>query len=213
MSETAETADGQPSELPLSAVLMEIADHGEPRISIGELSERFGGRAIGALLFIFGLACMLPLPPGATTIFGLPLVMLAPQLIIGAAAPWLPERVKNRTLSTADLRAALPRVVPWLRKLEAVSRPRLTILFGAVGERVIGLVCLALALVLILPIPGGNILPALAVSALSFALIQRDGLIALVGYALAITSASILVLAAHIIVTMFHHAWQAISST
>lgn len=147
--------------------------------------EKFGGRAIGALLFIFGLACTLPLPPGATTIFGFPLLLLAPQLVIGSRAPWLPERVKSRTLSTADLKKALPKAIPTLQKVEAISKPRLVFLFGSVGERVLGLVCTALALVLILPIPGGNILPAMAVSALSFALIQRDGIIALVGYALA----------------------------
>lgn len=211
MSETIETAEPPATELPLSAVLTAIAEHVEPRISVEELMQKFGGRAIGALLFVFGLACMLPLPPGATTIFGFPLVLLAPQLVIGAAVPWLPEGVRRRTLSTADLKAGLPKVIPWLQKVEAVSRPRLTFLFGGVGERVLGLVCTALALVLILPIPGGNILPAMAVSALSFALIQRDGLIALLGYALAITSASVLALAAHIIVRMFLHVVAVVS--
>lgn len=211
MSDATETANDPETELPLSAVLLDIVDHAEPRISVAELMEKFGGRAIGALLFIFGLACMLPLPPGATTIFGFPLLLLAPQLVIGAAAPWLPDQVKNRTLSTADLRKGLPRLIPALQKVEAISKPRLVIVFGSVGERLLGLVCTALALVLILPIPGGNILPAMAVSALSFALIQRDGLIALVGYALAVTSASVLVLAAHIIVRMFLHAWTVVA--
>ncbi|MBL8770523.1 MAG: exopolysaccharide biosynthesis protein [Phenylobacterium sp.] len=196
---------------PLSAILADVAHHDGARISVAELTQLFGGRAIGALLFVFGLACMLPLPPGATTIFGFPLVVLAPQLIIGASAPWLPAGVKDRTISTADLKKTLPRFVGWLRRVEAVSRPRLALLFGPLGERLIGVVCLALALVLILPIPGGNILPALSVSALSFALIQRDGVIALVGYAMAITSASILVLAAHIIVRTFTHFWAVIS--
>lgn len=212
MSETVHTADAPEREQPLSAVLAEIADHGEDQISIEALTQKFGGRAIGALLFVFGLACMLPLPPGATTIFGFPLVLLAPQLIIGASVPWLPHGVKHRTISTATLKEGLPRAIRWLRKVEAVSRPRFGLLFGPVGERLIGLVCLALALVLILPIPGGNILPAMAVSALAFALIQRDGLIALVGYALAITSASVLVLAAHIIVRMFLHAWTVVTA-
>jgi hypothetical protein len=92
-----------------------------------------------------------------------------------------------------------------------VSKPRFTILFGPIGERLIGLVILALALVLILPIPGGNILPAMAVSALAFALIQRDGVIALIGYAIAITSASVLALAAHIIVRTFLHLWGVVT--
>lgn len=203
MSETVETAEPPANELPLSAVLLDIAEYAEARISIEELMQKFGGRAIGALLFVFGLICTLPLPPGATTIFGFPLLLLAPQLVIGASVPWLPERVKQRTLSMGDLKTALPKVIPTLQKVEAISRPRLVILFGAVGERLLGLVCTILAIVLILPIPGGNILPAMAVSALSFALIQRDGLIALFGYALAIASASVLVFAAHIIVRMF----------
>lgn len=79
MSETVETADPPANELPLSAVLLDIAGHDEPRISIDDLMQKFGGRAIGALLFIFGLACTLPLPPGATTIFGFPLLLLAPN--------------------------------------------------------------------------------------------------------------------------------------
>jgi hypothetical protein len=212
MSETIQSADVPAGEQPLSAVLEDICREAGERVSIEELTQRFGGRAIGALLFVFGLACMLPLPPGATTIFGFPLVLLAPQLIIGAAAPWLPAGVRRRTISGDHLREGLPRAIRWLRRVESVSKPRLTFLFGPVGERLIGLVCLALALVLILPIPGGNILPAMAVSALAFALIQRDGLIALIGYALAITSASVLVLAAHIIVRMFLHVWSVVTA-
>lgn len=210
MSDT--TADIPDAEQPLSAVLAEIAEHDAPTISVAELTERFGDRAIGALLFVFGLACMLPLPPGATTIFGLPLVLLAPQLIVRGSAPWLPRRVREREISVADLRKGLPRAIRWLRKVEAISKPRLGFVFGPLGERLIGFVCLALALVLILPIPGGNIVPAMAVSALSFALIQRDGVIALVGYGLAVTSASILVLAAHIIVRLFVHAWAVVTA-
>ncbi|WP_293676844.1 exopolysaccharide biosynthesis protein [uncultured Phenylobacterium sp.] len=199
------------NERPLSAVLIDIADHGEPRISMDELMLRFGGRALGALLFVFGLACMLPLPPGATTIFGLPLLLLAPQLVTGGGAPWLPEKVRSRTMNTADLRKGLLRFIPWLQKVEALSKPRLIVLFSPLGERTIGFVCTVLALVLILPIPLGNILPALAVSALAFSLIQRDGLIALLGYAIAITSGSVLAFAAHFIVRTFVHGWALIS--
>lgn len=196
---------------PLSAVLAEIAAHDAPRISVAELTQKFGGRAIGALIFVFGLACFLPLPPGATTVFGAPLLLLAPQLVIGASAPWLPRRVKEQTVATADLATGLGRAIGWLRRIEAVSRPRLSILFGPVGERVLGLVCTVLALVLILPIPLGNMLPALAVSVLSFSLIQRDGLIALVGYAVTAASATVLVLAAHIVVRALQQVWTVLS--
>jgi hypothetical protein len=93
-----------------------------------------------------------------------------------------------------------------------VSRPRLLFLFGAWGHRAIGLVCTLLALVLILPIPLGNMLPAAAVSVLSLALVQRDGFLALAGYALAALSAGVLVLAANLIARGLMQVLEALSS-
>jgi hypothetical protein len=192
------------ADLPLSDLFLRLAEHPEPRITVGEIAEIFGGRAMGGLLLIFGLACTLPLPPGGTTIFGAPLVLLAPQLAIGARAPWLPAKVRAAAIDTDALRNALPKALPWLKRVEAVSRPRLTFLFGAVGERLIGLICTVLALVLILPIPLGNILPAAAVTVLSLALVQRDGVVALLGYVLAGSSIAILGLAAGLITRGAH---------
>jgi hypothetical protein len=174
--------------------------------------ERFGGRAMGALLLVFGIACTLPLPPGGTTIFGAPLVLLAPQLMIGSRAPWLPARMRAQSIATADLRRGLPRVLRWLKRIEAVSRPRLLFLFGGWGHRAIGLVCTMLALVLILPIPLGNMLPAAAVSVLSLSLVQRDGLLALFGYALAVLSGGVLVLAANLIARGLTQALELLSA-
>ena len=91
----------------LSEILREIAARDQAGVSVGELMECFGGRAMGALLLVFGLICTLPLPPGGTTIFGAPLMLLAPQLMLGDRAPWLPAGLRARTLATADLRKTL----------------------------------------------------------------------------------------------------------
>lgn len=184
---------------PLSDLLRELCEEESPTLCVGQLVERFGGRATGALLLIFGLICTLPLPPGSTTVFGAPLLLLAPQLLLGFRSPWLPASLRRRGISTRDLRRGLPRVLPWLERMEAVSRPRLGFLLGPAGHRVIGLICTALALVLILPIPLGNMLPAAAVSVLSLALVQRDGFLALLGYGLAGASLGVLALAAGMI--------------
>jgi hypothetical protein len=184
---------------PLSAVLQEVAEAGNGRITIGQLADSFGGRALGALLLVFGLACTLPLPPGATTVFGLPLVFLGPQLLFGARGVWMPDRLRRRGVDATDLRRGLPRVLPWLRRAENVSRPRLHFLFSDLGQRAIGLVCTLLALVLILPIPFGNLLPGAAVSVMALSLLQRDGALLLLGYGLTLASAGVLVLAAGLI--------------
>ena len=87
----------------------------------------------------------------------------------------------------------------FLERVENLSRPRLSFVFSGPGQRLIGLVCTLFALVLILPIPLGNMLPAAAVSVLSLSLVQRDGLLALVGYALTAASVGVLVLAGGLI--------------
>jgi hypothetical protein len=201
-----------PPHRPLSAILSEIVEAEAPQMTLAELTGRFGGRAIGALLFVFGLACALPLPPGATTVFGLPLLALAAQLMLGASQPWLPERVKRRPIPAARLRDGFARAIPWLRRAEAVSRPRLAVMFTPAGQRLIGGVCTVLAVVLILPIPLGNMLPALAVSTLSFSLIQRDGLIALAGHAAAVASAGVLAVTGHIIVRAMQQMWALVGA-
>ena len=53
---------------------------GTARVSVGEIVDRFGTRAFGALLFIFALPNLLPLPPGSSTVLGAPLLLLAPQV-------------------------------------------------------------------------------------------------------------------------------------
>lgn len=196
---------------PLSEVLQEVADLPSDHITVAELVDRFGGRAMGALLLLFGLLCLLPLPPGGTTIFGLPLLLLAPQLVIGRHAPWLPQRIRLRRVPLSDMRGRMPRLIRWLRRVEGVSQPRLVFMFGSVGERLIGVVCTVLAFVLILPIWGGNILPALAVTVLSLALILKDGVLAILGYILVAISGTVLALAAHIIIRMLQHAWTVVA--
>lgn len=42
---------------------------------------------------------------------------------------------------------------------------------------VIGLICVALAVMLALPIPFGDLLPAITIIVLAFGLMQRDGLV------------------------------------
>lgn len=177
---------------PLSAILIEICRPSSTCVTVEEIMSRFGSRAFGAALFVFSLPNLLPLPPGSSTVLGAPMALLAPQVAIGVRCPWLPRRVAQRPLRRADLRRVFQRLIPGIQKIERLSRPRLEFLFGPVGVRLIGALCTMLALVLVLPIPLGNLLPAAAVATLSLALFQRDGLLALVGYGLAGCSVAVL---------------------
>jgi hypothetical protein len=189
---------------PLSQLLLDLVADDRETVTLAEVIDQFGRRAMGALLFVFAVPNLLPLPPGSSTILGAPLLLLSPQLLFGVRGLWLPKGLRQRQIKVADLRPALVRLAPWLQKVERVSKPRLLILFGPIGDRLIGLVCTLLALVLILPIPLGNLLPAFTIGSLALALFQRDGVIALVGYASAVASFGLLVISYGTVILAVH---------
>lgn len=177
--------------LALSQVLLDMAQQPwRERISVRDLIDALGDRALGALLFLFAFPNVLPMPPGTSALLGTPLVILAAQLMIGRG-PWLPRVLSARSMSHADFAALVRRITPWLQRGERLLRPRLCWLALPPLEFVIGAVCLLLAIVVLLPIPLGNILPALAISLLALGVVERDGLWVLAGLSLGVVAAGV----------------------
>lgn len=167
----------QPSSGPsLSDLLFQIAvDTTRPRISIGDLLRALDDRAIAALLLLFALPNAIPMPPGTSAVLGAPLLFLTAQLAL-SRGPWLPQFIANRSVSRGDFASVVARAAPWLARAEKLLKPRLRWLTCAAGERLIGVVCLLLAIVLVLPIPFGNMLPAAAICLFALGILERDGL-------------------------------------
>jgi hypothetical protein len=192
--------------VPLSVLLRTLPDRGGKVVTVGEVIAHFGPRAFGALLFVFALPNLLPLPPGSTTVLGLPLLLFAPQLALGSQQPWLPRRLQSRAFDAAALRKIGTRASVWVSRAEGLTTRRAAVMFGPAGTALIGIVCTLLAAVLILPIPLGNVLPAFTIAVFGLSLVQRDGLLALIGYALASASAGALVVAFNIILALLARA-------
>jgi hypothetical protein len=183
----------------LSDVIESFGEDTRPVLTVGQMLEQFDSRAFGAMLLVFGLLNCLPLPPGSSTILSLPILLLAPQIAWGSDIPWLPRKLVEHPLKRDDLRGLFRRLTPIVRRMELVTRPRVEILFGPIGERLIGVVCTLLALVLVLPIPLGNLAPGATVAVLALALLQRDGLLVLLGYLMAAVSVGLLVVSAGVV--------------
>lgn len=175
----------------LSAMLQALADdERRERIAVGDLLAALGDRALAALLFVFAFPNVLPVPPGTSSLLGAPLVFLAAQMALDLKA-WLPGVIANRSMARSDYAALVNRIVPWLARAERLLRPRATVLASGAMESVVGLVCLLLSLVLVLPIPLGNMLPALAICLLALGILERDGAWVLVGLVTAGAAATV----------------------
>jgi hypothetical protein len=172
----------------LSDILTEIGtDTARTRISVADIMEATGARAIGALILLFAAPNVLPTPPGTSSILGMPLVYLTAQLMLGRL-PWLPKFISERSIYRADFIGMMDRAAPLLARAEKLLKPRFSLLVSAPAERVVGTICFILAMILLLPIPLGNMLPALAICLFAFGILEKDGLWIIAGAVLSAVS-------------------------
>jgi hypothetical protein len=209
--EEAEAAPGRPRRFrprrprrKLSAILLELAhDASRERVAIADLMRAMDGRAFGALLLVFAIPNALPAIPGTSGILGLPLLYLAAQMMLGRA-PHLPKLVSERAMGRAEFAVLVERINPWLARADRLTAPRLQWLVDSWVERVVGAWVLVLAIVLVLPIPFGNMLPAFAICLVALGVLERDGLWVLGGV---VAGALGLWLASSVIYLLARGAW------
>jgi hypothetical protein len=138
-----------------------IASLDQPRVSLADLRDALGDRGFGVLLFVFALPNLIPVNiPLLSAVLGAPLVLLAAQLTYGRHKPWFPHWLTRQSVSRQNFETVVLRALPYLERTERLLRPRLTTLLSWTGERLIGIGLLLLTVVLALPIPFGNWLPA-----------------------------------------------------
>jgi hypothetical protein len=159
-------------------------------LTFAELKQALKGRGSAMLLILLALPfCFLPIP-GLSTPFGIAICLIGACLLIGRE-PWLPRFIMHRRLSPTRLTQLLTGAVKIARQLEKFVRPRLPFLHTGPGMlQLIGLaiVIAGLGLMLPLPIPFSNHLPAWAVVLLAIGMMEKDGLCVLLGHLTAIVT-------------------------
>jgi hypothetical protein len=154
-------------------------------ITIAQLIAGIKTQALALLLILFALPNILPSPPGTTTIFGAPLVLLTLQMAMGREV-WLPRLVLDRALPRTGLMAILAKAQPYFARVERLLRPRLLVLTTPAAQRGLGALMVVLSVLIMLPIPLANTGPSIAITLIAIGLIERDGMFILAGIAAAI---------------------------
>ena len=196
----------------ISEILAGLAESRRKTVSVQDVIEAFGDRAFGALMFVFAAPAVLPMPPGFSAILGAPLLFITAQLMVGRRTVWLPRAVTERTLKRSDFSSLMEKLSPQLTWLERWLRPRLSFLYNPWSDRVTGLVCLMLTIIVILPIPFTHMAPALALAAFGLGIAEKDGLLGLIGgfltalglLVLAVLSKAIIAGVTAFVVTLWH---------
>ncbi|MFW6358346.1 MAG: exopolysaccharide biosynthesis protein [Chroococcales cyanobacterium] len=155
----------------------------EHKVSLGDLLAIAGERLFGFLFVILSLPSALPVPaPGYSIPFGIVLFLLAFQLILGSEQPWIPAKILHHQLNTRKVQKIVKSGLPWLKRIEAVTRPRFSYICTSLpGRIVIGSAIALMAISMMIPIPGTNTIPAIGIFVIGFSLLEEDGAISLAG--------------------------------
>ncbi|MGD9740613.1 MAG: exopolysaccharide biosynthesis protein [Bauldia sp.] len=178
----------------VSAIFRELAARPEERITIYDIDHAFGDRSFSAILLVFGLLTMAAVIPGSSVFTGAPLFIVSLQMVSGATSLWLPAKIGERSVRPADIARLNEKFLPLLRRVERLLVPRLSFMFSPFAIRVLGVFCLILSVIIVLPIPLGNLAPGLAVALIALSLLTRDGLASVAGIMLGIGAIIFLIL-------------------
>jgi len=149
----------------------------EGRVTLGELVARLETRGYGMLLFLFSAPNLTPGPsiPGFSTIFAVPLAVIAAQMVLGIAHPRLPGFLARLGIARARAQSILGHLRPMLARVERLFAARWPAWSGPSARRWIGAVAIVQAVLLLLPLPVLPLIPSLALIVLSLGLVAQDG--------------------------------------
>ena len=154
-------------------------------IKLGEVIEETAERGFSLIIALLVLPFLFPMPPGLSGVMGIGCLVLGMQMALGRRHPWLPKQVAKLEFPrglTQKLLKHVRRFTVWLEKL--VRSRWWQVANNSYIGRVNGCCIAWLSILLMLPIPLTNPLPATAILLLAIANIEADGLVMCIGYLL-----------------------------
>jgi len=202
----------QPAPRKLSEELADLhARAGDRAVPLREVIFVLRHRAYLLLIILLALPFVQPVPlPGLSTPLGLAIVLIALRMSLGQR-PWLPMRIQRAKQPAGFFGKVLTLTERLLRVLESVLRPRWASLTGSAWlNQLHALVVLASAAILLLPlpIPLSNLLPAWAIFLLACGLLERDGLFIVLGYVAFLIGAAYFLFLGTVANEAVQHAWD-----
>jgi hypothetical protein len=157
-----------------------------PRESVLTLDEFLGGletRSYALAIAVLDVINCVPTGiPWLSTVTGVPMFLLVIQYFLGRPVPSLPSFIGRRGLPRGRLQDFLARARRRIEQLENAVHPRHDWWVSGLPRRALLVTWLLLIVLLALPVPFDNLLPALAILFFCLALIEGDGVMAMLGW-------------------------------
>lgn len=153
------------------------------KVTLCEVKEALHEWGFCILIIIFSLPVSLPIPvpPGYTTILCIPLILFSSQLFLGFNSPWMPKWLEKKSFQLSTLAFMVEKTSPALKKVENFTKSRISFIFYGPGEKILVFIILLCAISIANPLPFTHFTPAISIILISFGIMNKDGLIAMLG--------------------------------
>jgi hypothetical protein len=180
-------------------------------VTLREVLGLLHGRGYVLFVMLLALPFCTPIPlPGLSTPLGLIITIIGVRLVFGAK-PWLPARLLDTRLPPETFK----KVFAFTRKIvlgfERLLRPRLLWATGTAWfeqAHAVPIVVCAVMLLLPLPIPFSNVLPAWGILLVAGGLLERDGGFIIAGYIATLIATAYFVVIGFFGVEAFDFIWE-----
>lgn len=161
-----------------------IASFADRPVRLQDVIAVLHGRAWIMLLLVLSLPFCTPIPlPGVSTPFGFVIALIGFRLAL-RQRPWLPKMLLNRQIPAGFFPRLLSAARKVVKFLELFLRPRLTWLLDTEFlHHIYGAMIMIAGILLLLPLPVplSNTVPALTIVFLAGAMLERDGVSVIAG--------------------------------
>ena len=158
----------------------------EKKVSFSVLTNTLQRRSFAGLFLILAILSFLP---GVSILAGVVMILPSLQLAIGKKTPSLPNRLDRLNVSVKHLNHGFRWLLPKLNWLEGWVKPRWLFFSSQFMPKIVGLIALVLAIIIAVPFPLSNFLPAIAMLFIAVGMLEKDGVCIAIG--LAISSVAI----------------------
>jgi hypothetical protein len=203
-----------PPRVPLSQALLRIVESGDtPTMRLDELMADVDGRGRYLVLILLALPFITPLPlPALSNFIGIVVIFLALRLY-AQRPPALPSFIGRREVARIRMKAIAGAASVVLRGIEKLVKPRSgTWIERLWVQRANALLLTWMGLCLALPLPPAlpftHMLPCWTIIILSLSMMERDGRLIFLGYALAFGTTIYMIFFVSAIFVASHKLWN-----
>lgn len=173
----------------LGEIMDRLEESGGKEVSVNDVLAAFKDRSAGVLVTMLGLVAALPVVgavPGISMTTGALILIVLARSAVGGGALALPGRLGRASMSEDSFADGIEKGRKLTNAIDRVLKERLELLTSNHMARAVIKLAVAVLAVAMFPlafVPWGVTAPAFGIVAFGLALIARDGLFALIGYA------------------------------